>query len=49
MVCELQVENTYFGPNVNVLREEAKVTDKAGIWASQSLKEKHHWNNLLPA
>ena len=42
-VCELLVEDAYFGPIVNVLREEAEVSEEA----SPLLKEKHHRKHLV--
>ena len=44
-VCELLVEDAYFGPIVNVLRKEAEVSEVV----SQRLKEKHHQKNMVPA
>jgi hypothetical protein len=44
-VCELLVEDAYFGPIVNVLREEANVSGEA----SQRSKEKHHRKHMVRA
>jgi len=41
-VCGLLVRDAYFGPIVNVLQEEADVSEVAGNQASQCLKQKHH-------
>jgi hypothetical protein len=42
-VCELLVEDGYFGPIVNVLCEEAEVSEEA----SQHSKEKHYPKNMV--
>jgi hypothetical protein len=44
-VCELLVEDTYFGPIFDVLREEADVTEEA----SQRSKARHHRKNMVRA
>jgi len=46
-VCELLVEDAYFGPIVNILREEANVPKEAKSRASQRSKEKHHRKNIM--
>ena len=46
-VCELLVEDAYFGPLVNVLREEANPTEEAENWESQRSKEIPHRNNMV--
>jgi len=48
-VCELLVEDAYFGPIVNVLRKEANGTEGAECRASQRSKEKHHLEYMLRA
>ena len=46
-VCELLVEDAYFGPIVNILDEGADVTEQAENRASQRSKEKHHRKNMV--
>jgi transposase InsO family protein len=48
-VRELLVEDAYFGPIVDVLREEAEITDDADNQATRRLKEKHHRKNIVRA
>jgi hypothetical protein len=46
-VCDLPVEDANFSPSVNILSDNAEATNKAGIWASYTLKEQYHWKNLV--
>jgi len=45
--CELLVEDAYFGPIVNILREEADVPEEAESRAYQHSKKKHHRKNIM--
>jgi hypothetical protein len=46
-VCELLVENAYFGPIVDGLQQKAEVTEEAVNQASQHLKGKRHWEEMV--
>jgi len=43
------VQDADLGPIVNVLCEEAEVTEEAGNWASQRSKDQHHWKHMVRA
>jgi len=48
-VCELLLENTYFGPIVNVLHKKPYITEEAQNGVSQHLNQTHHMKNMVPA
>jgi len=47
VACKLLVEDTNFCPFINLLHEEAKVTNQAGHQVSLHTLDKHHRKNLV--